>query len=113
LIRAYVSFGTTDNKEVIELLPSTFSLEQNYPNPFNPSTIISYQIPAQSKVQIKIFDALGREIRSLIDEEKSAGKYSIAWDGADNYGKQVASGVYFYSIISKEFVQTKKMVLMR
>lgn len=113
LIRAYISFGTSDNKEVIELLPSAYSLEQNYPNPFNPSTIISYQIPNQSRVQIRIFDVLGREIRSLIDEEKSTGKYNIAWDGRDNYGKLVSSGNYFYTITAGDFVQTKKMVLMK
>jgi len=113
LIRAYISFGTSDNKEEVELLPSAFSLEQNYPNPFNPSTIISYQIPNQSRVQIRIFDALGREIRSLIDEEKSTGKYNIAWDGRDNYGNLVSSGNYFYTITAGDFVQTKKMILIK
>ena len=113
LIRAYVSFGPTDAKENIELLPTSFSLEQNYPNPFNPSTIISYNIPKAGNVQIKIFDALGREVRSLINEDKPAGKYNIAWDGRDNYGSRVSSGVYFYTIRSGNFVETKKMVLMK
>ncbi|MDH7603657.1 MAG: T9SS type A sorting domain-containing protein [Melioribacter sp.] len=113
LIRAYVSYITSDNKEVIELLPRTYSLEQNYPNPFNPSTIISYQIPEMTNVQIKIYDALGREVRTLIDEIKPAGKYNIAWDGRDNFGNLISSGVYFYKIIAGNFVQTKKMILMK
>lgn len=113
LVRAYISFGTTDVNEVVELLPSQFSLEQNYPNPFNPSTIISYNLPKSSNVQIKIFDALGREIRSLINEEKVAGKYNIAWDSRDNYGQKVSSGIYFYSIVAGDFVESKKMVLMK
>jgi len=113
LIRAYVSYITSDNKEVIELLPRIYSLEQNYPNPFNPSTIISYQIPEMTNVQIKIYDALGREVRTLIDEIKPAGKYNIAWDGRDNFGNLISSGVYFYKIIAGNFVQTKKMILMK
>lgn len=112
LIRAYVSL-VTDAKEVIELLPSSYSLEQNYPNPFNPSTIINYQLPKSGNVQIKIFDALGREVRSLINEEKSAGKYNILWDSRDNYGSKVSSGVYFYTITSGDFAETKKMVLLK
>lgn len=113
LIRAYVSYTTSDNKEVIELLPASYSLDQNYPNPFNPSTIISYQIPEMSNVQIKIYDALGREVKTLIDEMKPAGKYNIAWDGRDNFGNRVVSGVYFYKIIAGNFVQTKKMIMMK
>jgi hypothetical protein len=113
LIRAYVSFGTTDAKETIELLPTAYSLDQNYPNPFNPSTVISYTLPKASNVNIKIFDALGKEVRSLIDEEKSAGKYNIMWDSRNNYGQRVSSGIYFYTINAGDFVQTKKMVLVK
>ncbi|MBI3125390.1 MAG: T9SS type A sorting domain-containing protein [Ignavibacteriales bacterium] len=113
LIRAYVSYGTSDVSEPIEILPSSFTLSQNYPNPFNPSTVISYTLPKQSRVQIKIYDAIGNEIRSLIDEEKSAGKYNILWDSRNNYGTRVSSGVYFYKITADGFAQTKKMVLMK
>jgi hypothetical protein len=113
LIRAYVSYGTSDISEPIEILPSVFALDQNYPNPFNPSTVISYQLPKQSRVQIKIYDAIGNEIRSLIDEEKSAGKYNILWDSRNNYGARVSSGVYFYKITADGFAQTKKMILMK
>lgn len=111
LIRAYVSTGTSDVEEVVELIPSAYSLDQNYPNPFNPSTIISYSIPTPGNVQIKIYDVLGREVRSLINEEKAAGKYNIAWDSRDNYGRRVSSGIYFYTITAGSFIQTRKMVL--
>ncbi|MCX7798695.1 MAG: T9SS type A sorting domain-containing protein [Melioribacter sp.] len=113
LIRAYVSYKVTDNKETIELLPNSFSLEQNYPNPFNPSTTISFQIAELSNVKLIIYDALGREIKKLIDEVKPAGKYSVLWDGSDNTGNKVTSGVYFYKIIAGNFIQTKKMILMK
>lgn len=113
LVKAYVHITGTDIREVVELLPTSFTLSQNYPNPFNPSTIISYQLPKQSRVQIKIYDAIGNEIRSLIDEEKSAGKYNILWDSRNNYGARVSSGVYFYKITADGFAQTKKMLLLK
>lgn len=113
LIRAYVTFGTTGIEGPVEILPSSFALGQNYPNPFNPNTIISYNLPKQSSVQIKIYDAVGNEVRSLISEDKAAGKYNILWDARDNFGNQVASGVYFYRITAGDFVQTKKMILMK
>lgn len=115
MVRAYVSFpnSSTGVKESVELLPAEISLEQNYPNPFNPSTIISYTLPKQDHVQIKIFDVLGSEVLNLIDEQKPAGKYSILWNGVDNNGKQVTSGIYFYTIRTKEFKKTKKMVLIK
>lgn len=113
LIRAYVSSPGTEIEGPIEILPSAYSLEQNYPNPFNPETIISYSLPKQSRVQIKIYDITGNEIRSLIDEEKSAGRHNILWDSRNNFGQRVASGIYFYKIVADNFVQTKKMILMK
>ncbi|MGK9370018.1 FlgD immunoglobulin-like domain containing protein [Melioribacter sp. Ez-97] len=113
LIRAYVSSKTTGNNDVIELLPTSYALDQNYPNPFNPSTIITYTLPELTNVRIKIYDALGREVRSLLDEVKSAGKHNILWDGRDNSGNRVSSGTYFYQIIAGDFVQTRKMVMVK
>jgi hypothetical protein len=113
LIRAYVSYKTTGNNDVIELLPTSYALDQNYPNPFNPSTIITYTLPEMTNVRIKIYDALGREVRSLLDEVKSAGKHNILWDGRDNSGNRVSSGTYFYQIIAGDFVQTRKMVMVK
>lgn len=113
LIRAYVSTIGSSVGEPIELLPSSYELEQNYPNPFNPETVISFNLPKPGNVKIKIYDVLGNEIRTLIDEERLAGKHNIYWNSTDNFGKRVSSGVYFYTITADNFTQTKKMVLMK
>lgn len=89
-------------------LPTEFALEQNYPNPFNPSTTLRYSIPTQSKVVIKVYDVLGKEIATLINEEKSVGTYEITWDAAS-----LPSGVYFYQLKAGDFIQTKKMLLLK
>jgi hypothetical protein len=91
-----------------ELQPLTYSLEQNYPNPFNPSTKIKYSVPQSSQVQIKIFDVLGNEIETLVNEEKRAGTYEINWNAIN-----LPSGVYFYQLRAGEFVSTKKMILLK
>lgn len=113
LIRAYVSSVGSNISEPIEILPSAYALDQNYPNPFNPETVISFSLPKSSNVQIKIYDVLGNEIRTLIDEARFAGKHNIYWNSTDNFGKRVSSGVYFYTISADNFTQTKKMVLMK
>ena len=89
-------------------MPDKFILHQNYPNPFNPSTVISYEIPADENVEIKIFDATGREIATLINEYQRAGNYKVKWN-AGNF----ASGVYFYSIKTKDFYSTKKLIFLK
>ena len=89
-------------------LPKNFTLSQNYPNPFNPSAKISWQTPASGWQTLKIYDVLGNEIVTLVNENKPAGKYEVEWD-ASNY----PSGVYFYQLRAGSFVQTKKMVLMK
>lgn len=86
----------------------TFSLEQNYPNPFNPSTVISYRLPAFSKVLLKIFDSLGKEVATLVDKEQSAGNYEVKFDGT-NY----SSGIYLCRIQAGNLTQSKKMILMK
>jgi hypothetical protein len=93
--------------------PYNFTLSQNYPNPFNPSTIIAYAIPSTEKVVIKVYDLMGREIRSLINEEKSAGNYSVEWNGRNNNGLMVPSGVYLYRITAGNINLTKKMMLLK
>jgi photosystem II stability/assembly factor-like uncharacterized protein len=87
---------------------SQFYLNQNYPNPFNPNTKIKFSIPQSSQVVIKVFDILGSEIETLVNEEKPAGIYEITW-----YAGQLPSGVYFYQLRAGSFVKTKKMVLMK
>ena len=90
------------------LTPQAFYLSQNYPNPFNPSTIINYQLPISSRVILKVFDVLGNEVKTLVNEEKPAGDYKVKFDGIG-----LSSGVYFYQLKSVEFVQTKKMLLIK
>ncbi len=87
---------------------SDFKLYQNYPNPFNPSTVISYQLPEAGRVSLKIYDLLGREIVSLVNEEKQAGNYQVQFDASN-----LASGLYFYRLKTEKFVETKKMILLR
>ena len=89
-------------------LPHNFYLEQNYPNPFNPSTTIKYSIPKQSNVKIKVFDILGREVITLLNDNKIAGNYSLTFDGSD-----LSTGIYFYQIRTGNFTQTKKMIILR
>ena len=99
---------TTGIKPVAEQFPDAFKLEQNYPNPFNPVTKITYELPVSNFVKLVIYDILGREIAVLVNEKQLAGKYSVTWDAA-NY----PSGVYFYKLITGDFTQTKKMMLLK
>ncbi len=90
-----------------------FGLQQNYPNPFNPETTISYAIAANGSVKLTIYNLLGQEIVTLVDKKQQRGQYSVSWDGRDAAGKQVASGVYVYRIEVHDFVETRKMLLLR
>jgi hypothetical protein len=92
----------------IDEIPKAYYLSNNYPNPFNPSTKIKYSVPQTSQVQIKVFDVLGNEITTLVNEEKPTGTYELDWN-AEN----LPSGVYFYQLRAGSFVETKKMVLMK
>jgi hypothetical protein len=87
---------------------SNFSLSQNFPNPFNPSTVINYELSKAGIVSIKVFDILGREVRTIASGYKSAGKYSVNFDAS-----KLASGVYVYQLSSNGFVSTKKMMLLK
>lgn len=94
-------------------IPFRFGLDQNYPNPFNPTTAISYQLSANSFVTLGIFDILGRQIRTLVAMQQAAGRYQIQWDGRDDRGASVSSGVYLYQLRAGSSVVTKKMVLLK
>jgi hypothetical protein len=92
----------------LEYLPDDFILYQNFPNPFNPNTTIGYKIPERSFVTIKVYDVLGNEVATLVNEEKQAGAYEVKFDGA-----RLTSGIYFYQIKAGNFVETKKMILLK
>jgi hypothetical protein len=105
VINNYIT-GVDDEKNAEN--PGSFQLHQNYPNPFNPATIISYSIPNKSLISIKIYDMLGNEVGVLVDEEKLAGEYKIEFDGS-----KLTSGVYFYKLISSNFIDARKMILLK
>ena len=92
--------------------PSEFSLSQSYPNPFNPSTKIRYQIPQESKVIIKLYDILGAEVITLLNEKKEPGVYEIDFNAQSDAGG-LPSGIYIYRLVADGFIETKKMVLLR
>lgn len=94
-------------------IPIQFTLKQNYPNPFNPSTTITFLLPQFGKVELKIFDLLGREVKTLVNAEMRAGDHTIEWNGTDVNGNELSSGVYFYTLKADKFFETKKMILMR
>jgi len=96
-----------------ELLPDVFALHQNYPNPFNPITTLRYDLPEQATVNIIIYDMLGRQVKTLLNQTQDAGYRSVIWNATNDYGKPVSAGVYLYQIQAGEFVQTKKMVLLK
>ncbi len=90
-----------------------FSLGQNYPNPFNPTTSIEFQLLRSGRVKIEIINILGEKVRVLVDRYLRAGPHLVNWDGKDDSGGGMASGIYFYRLETREFSQTKKMVLLR
>jgi hypothetical protein len=90
-----------------------YALNQNYPNPFNPTTTIDYSLKASGLVSLKVYNVAGQLVRTLVSNNAAAGEYSIQWDGRDNAGTSVSSGVYFYKLVSGDFSMTKKMVLLK
>jgi len=104
----------TDVQEIVtEELPTTYSLSQNYPNPFNPSTVVEFTVPHRSHVELSIYNLLGQRVVTLVDQPMSQGTYRTTWDGRDDSGGRVASGVYFYRLEAEHFVEVKKMVLLK
>ena len=89
-------------------LPNSFSLSQNYPNPFNPLTVIKYRIPLQGKTVLKVYDFLGREVASLVNDVQKAGEHSVNFDAGN-----LSSGIYFYTLSVGNFIQTKKLILIK
>ena len=111
--------GTITGVNESEPIPTSFSLSQNYPNPFNPTTTLRLGLPAASHVSLRVYDYLGREIATLVNDERPAGYVQVSWNGTNNGGVHVASGVYFYRLEAQPagggqpFVEMKKMILLK
>jgi hypothetical protein len=104
----WLTEGIVLDNPVEGTIPSAYTLEQNYPNPFNPATTISYSIPKESQVSLKIYDVMGREVVELISGKQSTGSYNVEFDAAS-----LASGTYFYKLVAGDFISVKKMVLLK
>lgn len=89
-------------------MPGGFLLEQNYPNPFNPKTIINYQISKEGLVTLKLYDVLGNEIKTLINDQKSSGNYSVELDASE-----LPSGIYYYQLVAGSYSSTKKLIVLK
>ncbi len=94
-------------------LPDKYELEQNYPNPFNASTTIRFQMKEAGQVKIEIYDILGQKVKSLVNQQKETGFYSIFWDGKNDQGRLVGSGIYLYKMKSKDFLKSRKLILIK
>lgn len=90
-----------------------FQLEQNYPNPFNPTTVINYQLPISSSVKLSIYSITGQLVRTLVDEQKSAGRHQVVWDGLNERGERLPSGIYLYRIEAGDFRATRRLALVK
>jgi hypothetical protein len=97
----------------LAIMPAEYELFNNYPNPFNPETIIEYKVPNTGKVKLAIYNVLGQNVKTLVDMNQPAGTYTVMWDGTDNNGSKLASGVYFYQLIGENALITKKMTLIK
>ena len=110
--------GKVDAVRRVEVLDSKsassrYSLDQNAPNPFNPTTAIAYQIPEPGQVKLTVYNMLGQEVRTLVDTPMDAGAYTVSWDGRDNQGHRIASGVYMYRMEAGGFSQVRRMLLLK
>nr|MBP9211730.1 T9SS type A sorting domain-containing protein [Bacteroidota bacterium] len=97
----------------IPLVPMEYALSQNFPNPFNPVTTIQYTLANSGRVQLEIFNILGQNVRTLVDSDQNIGAYAVVWDGKDNHGILLSSGIYYYQIRSKEYRSARKMTFVK
>jgi hypothetical protein len=94
-------------------VPLNYELSQNYPNPFNPSTTVAFTLKSRGFVDLSIYNVLGQKVKTLVSGELDAGQHEAVWDGTDESGDEVSSGMYFYKIDAGEFVKTKKMLMLK
>ena len=103
-------FIETEENKIERFIPKTYVLKQNYPNPFNPGTFIYFEIPEEADINISIYNTLGQKVKMLVNDFKISGSYRILWNGTNDQGRTVASGIYFYRLTSKRYVRTLKML---
>jgi hypothetical protein len=110
----HYSFNTTPVIEQrISTIPKRWALHPNFPNPFNPETTIRYTVPEKGRIQLRIFDLLGREVALLLDREALPGSYQTTWNGIDSWGQPVSSGIYLYELRSGAYHEVRRMLLLR
>ncbi len=109
----YDQYTATDVGDVDVSLPKQFDLEQNFPNPFNPQTIIRYELRKAQAVTLVIYNTLGQQVRTLVDDYQTAGCYTVTWDGTSSTASQVSSGIYFYRLQAGDYSETRKMTLLK
>jgi hypothetical protein len=113
LWRYFQQMFPTSVEKTNEDVPTSFALSQNYPNPFNPSTEIQFSLTKSGTMKLVVYSITGQKVKVLVDGPMNAGSYKVSWNGKNDYGEYVATGVYFYRMESSSFVATKKMILMR
>jgi hypothetical protein len=106
------SSGVENSTDEMSVIPG-YSLSQNYPNPFNPTTHIEFNLVRTCQVKLEIYNILGNKVNTLVNERLEAGHKSIIWDGKDDQGKDVASGIYFYKLKAGDYAEAKKMILLK
>ena len=115
LIAAWIDEGALEELNIKnnKALPERFTLHQNYPNPFNPVTNLDYDLPEDAMVNITVFDMMGKVVRTLVNDQQSAGYKTLQWNAMSNNGQPVSSGLYIYTIQAGEFSKTRKMILFK
>jgi hypothetical protein len=108
-----LSYTDVNDQENPLALPKEFALFQNYPNPFNPQTNIEYALPKASQVNLVVYNILGQKVRTLVDNFETAGLKKVIWDGKDERGNEIPSGIYFYKLKTANYSQTKKMIVLK
>ncbi|MCP4582086.1 MAG: T9SS type A sorting domain-containing protein [candidate division Zixibacteria bacterium] len=113
VVPGFIRYGAVGIEDDLASLPEEFAIGQNYPNPFNPETNIEFQVPRAGHVSIDIYNLLGQNVRTLVSEHKLPGFYTAHWNGCNNSGQVVPSGLYFYRISADDFSKTKKMIMLK
>ena len=118
LLQKALGFYPTGVSVVSQKTPTTYAISQNYPNPFNPTTNIEFSIPNSATIQLNVYNILGELVKTLVNGDIVSGNYKVTWNGTNNHGTSVASGIYFYRLVAESqgaanYVITKKMLMMK